>query len=191
MQAVILDGGREGDATCDAARAVLVAELAERGWSVESIRLAERSIKPCVGCFGCWFRTPGECVQADDGREVARAMARSDALVLLTPLSFGGYGRLLKTALDRVIPNILPWFTTRAGEMHHVMRYPNRQSLLGVGVQREPDAEGAAIFRELLERNGLNMDSPVIASVVLRETDDEASRRAELRDLVGKLGGVS
>jgi hypothetical protein len=45
----------------------------------------------CLGCFGCWLKTPGMCVEDDAGRQVARAIVQSDTTVLYTPATFGGY----------------------------------------------------------------------------------------------------
>ena len=33
-----------------------------QGWEVIS---DDGKIKPCIGCFGCWTKTPGECVIRD------------------------------------------------------------------------------------------------------------------------------
>ncbi len=191
MHAVILNGAREGDDACEGANETLVRELEALGWTVESIALREKSVRPCRGCFGCWLKTPGECVQDDDGRLVARALAGADLQILLTRLSFGGYGGLLKTALDRIIPNILPFFTTRRGEMRHVLRYPDPACFLGVGVQAATDAESAAVFAELVERNALNMDSPVFGALVVAEDEPETARAERLRAFVARVGSGS
>jgi multimeric flavodoxin WrbA len=45
--------------------------------------------------------TPGECVIKDAGCDVARDVSHSDLVILLTPMSFGGYSSELKKAVDR------------------------------------------------------------------------------------------
>ena len=79
--------------------------------------------------FGCWVKTPGQCVQDDPAREVARACARADLVVLFTPVTFGGYSSELKKAIDRSIPNLSPIFIRIRGETHHPCRYASRASL--------------------------------------------------------------
>ena len=32
------------------------------GWDVIS---DDGTIRPCIGCFGCWVKTPGQCVIHD------------------------------------------------------------------------------------------------------------------------------
>ena len=33
-----------------------------KGWEIIS---DNGTIKPCIGCFGCWLKTPGRCVIKD------------------------------------------------------------------------------------------------------------------------------
>jgi multimeric flavodoxin WrbA len=158
--------------------------LRTAGWTVETLRVEELSIKPCVGCFGCWLKTPGECGRQDDGRTVARASIQSDAAFLLTPVSFGGYSGLLKTAIDRLIPNVSPLFEKIDGEMHHKQRYPYKQEFYVVGWQRQPNAESAAILAQLAHRNAINMHSVRSACVVITSVHAEAEQRALLAGVV-------
>ena len=37
---------------------------------VEFVDLSKLKISNCVGCFGCWTRTPGKCVIRDDATKV-------------------------------------------------------------------------------------------------------------------------
>ncbi len=83
--------------------------------SVRSVRVSERRIGPCMGDFFCWTRSPGECTQDDDNREISRTFVGSDLVVFLTPVIFGGYSSELKRALDHLIPNISPFFVTLGG----------------------------------------------------------------------------
>ena len=124
-------------------------------------------IAPCLGCFGCWQRTPGVCVIDDAGREVARLAARCDLLVFFTRITFGGYSSELKKAVDRLIPNISPFFTRVGGEVHHRLRYAGAPRLLAVGLAAGPDEEAEGIFRELVERNAINGRNPAHAAAIV------------------------
>ncbi len=136
-----------------------------------------------MGCFGCWVRSPGVCVIDDAGREVARLAARCDLLVFLTRLTFGGYSAELKKAVDRLIPNISPFFTKVRGEVHHRLRYAGAPRLLAVGLARQPDEEADGIFRTLLERNAVNMRSPAHAAVIVYDGDPPDALPAALDSL--------
>jgi multimeric flavodoxin WrbA len=55
----------------------------------------------CVGCFNCWFVTPGECVFNDYGRELAKRICQSDLLIIFSPVTFGSYSSYAKKIIDR------------------------------------------------------------------------------------------
>lgn len=191
MRALVLDGSREGDARAPAVRQALLEELARRGWQVEALELRRLDVAPCVGCFGCWVRTPGLCVIDDAGRDVARRAARCDLMALLTRVTFGGYSSELKKAVDRLIPNISPFFTKVRGEVHHKLRYEGAPRLLAVGLLPGPDAgpvaEAEGIFRTLVSRNALNARSPAHAAVTVQDGQGPDAVRASI---AGALDGM-
>jgi len=104
----------------------------QRGYESRFIEAASLSIKPCLGCFGCWVRTPGVCVIADEGRAFAEALMPADLFVLMTSIPFGSFAPSIKRALDRSIPILLPFFKIHGGEMHHVQRSRKPRRLLHV-----------------------------------------------------------
>ena len=186
MKVLILDGNSQDDTTENGIREMLCEALCAKGWLAETKPLAQMRVGPCVGCFNCWFKTPGECAIHDDGREVARAMANCDALIFLSPVTFGGYCSRLKYAVDRMIPTISPLFEKVGGEMHHKRRYP-AHGFLAIGWQCEPDAESAAVFARLAARNAINMHAPASGSTVLHGRQSPDERRAEVVRLVERL----
>ena len=161
--------------------------LRARGWEPGTVFLEALSVKPCVGCFQCWLKTPGECFQKDDGQYVAKAMARCEALFFLSPVTFGGYSSVLKHAADRAIPTISPLFQWVGGEMHHRLRYKPAHHFLAVGWQSAPDAESAEVFARLAARNAMNMQAPVSGSAVLLGGQAAADQQAELERLAARL----
>ena len=80
-------------------------------------------VKPCMGCFGCWIKTPGRCVINDRCSDIPSYIAKCDEVVLISPVLFGCYSESIKAVIDRSIPYILPYFRIVGGEMHHKMRY--------------------------------------------------------------------
>ena len=34
------------------------------------INLLNKNISNCIGCFGCWTKTPGKCIIRDDATEI-------------------------------------------------------------------------------------------------------------------------
>ena len=171
MKAVIFNGAKEGDLTLEGVEKALVDQLTKARWAVEPIELRDTQIAPCLGCFGCWIKTPGICVIDDAGRETTRKAIQSDLQVWLTPVTFGGYSSELKKAIDRIIPILLPYFKVYQGQIHHQMRYEKYPNLLVIGVQ-EAAADHEETFVALAERNMLNFRPPAYAfSVFPREKD--------------------
>ena len=187
MHAVILYGGKQADAPVLSIHTLLEQSLRANGWSVETLWLEQMSIRPCIGCFNCWLRTPGECQFKDDGNAVARAMVHCEARFFLTPVTFGGYSGLLKTAMDRLVPTISPLFMRYKGEMHHKLRYESPSMTFAVGWQAVPDDETAGVFARLLARNALNMHAPACGSAVLHGGQTDAEKQAALATLLHAL----
>lgn len=163
MNALILNGDRPENVAAESFRDAFTAEFGRRGFGVESVSLPEMDIAPCLGCFGCWTRNPGLCLINDTGRDVARKIIQCDVMILLTPITFGGYCSHLKKALDRALGNLLPFFMKIDSEIHHKPRYEDYPRWVVVGFQNEPDDRQADIFRQLVARNSLNWHSPSFA----------------------------
>ncbi|MCK5412054.1 MAG: flavodoxin family protein [Gemmatimonadetes bacterium] len=167
-RALVLNGALPGDETLAPVEEELLALLRETGATVRDFQLRDIPLAYCQGCFECWIKTPGLCkTDGDAGREITGAMMGSDLMVLLTPVTFGGYSSEIKKAMDRSICIVSPFFRRIDGEVHHRRRYRRYPAIAGVGVLREPDEKQERIFRTLVERNALNFDSPVTAVCVL------------------------
>ncbi|MFX1337854.1 MAG: flavodoxin family protein [Promethearchaeota archaeon] len=160
MKALILNGTRKQDPEIEDLYNHLIDELRDSGWEVTSLILKDIKISHCLGCFECWIKTPGECVINDYSREITKLAIQSDLLLFFTPVTFGGYSSELKKAVDRLIPNLLPFFKKVEGEIHHVQRYEKRFSLLVVGYLNYGNDEKMQIFKTLVDRNALNMAPP-------------------------------
>jgi len=168
MKAVFFKGSPPagGDLLCNRASAAVMAKMKALDWEAKAFALAGMDIKACRGCFSCWVKTPGRCIIEDDQESILRAMAVSDLVIWLTPITFGGYSPELKKALDRIIPIILPFFNKVQGETRHPLRYAFRRRLLAIGTQKREDAGSEDIFRRLVKRNALNMDNAEAVTMV-------------------------
>ncbi len=80
----------------------------------------------CTGCFGCWLKTPGECVMHDGTEHIGSTIAKSEQVWIFSEIVYGGFSAAVKRVLDRCIPSVLPFFSRRHARMHHAARYPNR-----------------------------------------------------------------
>ena len=168
---VILDGRGPADKDLGPVFGALSDVLGSEGDLIETFRLHEMKLAHCLGCFGCWLKTPGMCVEDDDGRRVAKAVIQSDTTVFFTPVTFGGYSADLKKMMDHFIQLISPYFQVEHGEVHHPPRYAHRPRLVMVGIQRQPNAHEAHIFKTLAGRNAINFHPPSYAAEVVATTD--------------------
>jgi multimeric flavodoxin WrbA len=166
-KAIILDGSSEEDQEAGFAAESLHAELARSEIRFKHHFLRDMAIANCTGCLQCWTKSPGECVIDDEQWKINADMARSNIVVLITPVTFGGYSSELKKGMDRLIPVLLPFFRKYNGETHHPSRYGNEWNLFGVGTLAVHDEEKEFLFQDIVHRNSLNMHSKVTSSLIL------------------------
>ncbi|MGA3095797.1 MAG: NAD(P)H-dependent oxidoreductase [Bryobacteraceae bacterium] len=181
---VILDGSGSGDKDLSPVLNVLSHTLQADSAQVETFPLREMKLAHCLGCFDCWVKTPGICVEADAGRQVAKAIVRSDVTVFFTPVTFGGYSPELKKMVDRLVQIASPFFRMDHGEVHHPPRYAHRPRLMMVGVQRHPNPGEAHIFKTLAGRNAINFHPPSYAAEVVLATDGGDALRERFEALL-------
>jgi multimeric flavodoxin WrbA len=73
---------------------------ASAGAKTETMFLSDYNLAPCDDCQAC-FKTKN-CVITDDWKELFRRVAEADALVLGSPVYFGGVTAQVKTFIDRI-----------------------------------------------------------------------------------------
>ncbi|MCR5226558.1 MAG: hypothetical protein K6E27_05040 [Eubacterium sp.] len=123
------------------------------GWEVIS---DDGSIKPCVGCFGCWVKTPGECVIKDKYNRMGALIHHADEVVVITRYSYGCFSSFVKNVFDRSIGWVLPYFEKVNGEMHHKMRYQETKTVTFIFRAEsfnDEDKEKAKSYVEAVCRN--------------------------------------
>ncbi|MGW8180458.1 MAG: NAD(P)H-dependent oxidoreductase, partial [bacterium] len=119
---------------------------------------------------------------------IVSTIVKADLLVLLTPITFGGYSSELKKLLDRAICLVSPFFMKVQGETHHTPRYESLPRLLGVGVASGCDIECQKIFKTLVQRNALNLHAPACSAAVVDGTGSDEEIRSEILDSISDLG---
>lgn len=127
------------------------------GKEVKWINLSELNVSNCVGCFGCWTKTPGRCVIRDDAAHVYPLIAASDKVLYVSRIKYGGYDTIMKTMLERAIPVQQAFLRIVQGETHHVQRAVTSKQAVIVAYG-ETSEEEQALFRRLVERNARNMN---------------------------------
>jgi len=181
---VVLDGCGLPDQDLAPVLNELLDVLGRNGSQIETLHLHELKFAHCLGCFNCWVKTPGMCVENDAGRQIARAVIQSDCTVFFTPVTFGGYSAELKKMLDHFIQLISPFFAMDHGEVHHPPRYPHRPRLIVVGAQRRANQHEAYIFKTLAGRTAINLHPPAHAAEVVVATDAAGTLRQRFEALL-------
>jgi len=83
------------------------------------------TIHHCIGCFGCWIKTPGACVIRDNYGDMGEFLSKCTEVIIISKCCYGGFSPFVKNVLDRSISYLHPYFVIRNGEMHHLRRYEN------------------------------------------------------------------
>ena len=161
MKITVLNGNPQSDNTVfDDYLNHLSEELVSDGHNVTGFDLREMDIKYCIGCFGCWVKTPGECRSRDESREVCRAYINSDFVLWASPVIMGFYSSLLKKVTDKFVCLVHPYGEFVEGEVHHLPRYehyPKTGLLLERG--SDTDDEDVQIISDIHSRTALNFKS--------------------------------
>ena len=102
----------------------LVEGLREAGADVDVVKLREKTIQNCLGCFACWTKTPGRCLLDDDmSRELMDKWLASDLAVYASPLYNYGVTASMKAFIERTLPSMQPYFEMdESGRMYHPAR---------------------------------------------------------------------
>ena len=148
----------------------LVSNLENALHDVQTFTLRDMNIKYCVGCFGCWIKTPGECFHKDDMPEILRAAINSDLVLFTSPVIMGFASALLKKTMDRMIPVVHPYIVMDHGECHHLKRYKN-YPLLGLILEDndQTDQEDLEIIHNSYKRLSRNFKSELRFLKLTRE----------------------
>lgn len=129
MKVLVINGSPKGERsnTYQLTRAFLEG-MGESGEAIESQELTVRDldIRPCLGCFSCWGKTPGQCCMADDMERVMGKLLWADVTVWSFPLYYFSVPGPLKNLIDRQLPMVLPFMSPGGGETgsgSHPTRY--------------------------------------------------------------------
>jgi len=125
MRVLLINGSPKGSRsnTLQLSRAFLdgMAQILEL--QLRECCVKDRDIKPCLGCFACWNKTPGKCCISDDMAEVLENMLWADVILWSFPLYYFSVPGPLKNLMDRQLPMSLPFMTADSESGGHPSRY--------------------------------------------------------------------
>ena len=148
---------------------LIIHDLSKEQWEALAFPLKEETkiidnsgkIKKCMGCFGCWLKTPGRCVIPDEYQRMGELAAKAGELTIISKCSFGSYSFFVKNVLDRSISYVLPFFEIREGEMHHRKRYDNQFLMRVIFYGSDITEEEKETAKELVKANAANLHGKV------------------------------
>ncbi|NMB88417.1 MAG: hypothetical protein GYA17_08640 [Chloroflexi bacterium] len=182
MQVTLLNGSTAPGAL-DAYVQQLQHSLAAQGHTVTRLDLRDLKLRYCTGCWGCWVKTPGQCVTRDASLPMDRAIIQADFVLWAAPLRMGFPTELLKRAIDKHLPLIHPYMVVDQGEAHHLRRYP-ASPRLGLLLETEAgsDRRDLEIVSDIFCRTALNFKSRLEFSLTTETPPAE---------LAGRIGAAS
>jgi putative sterol carrier protein len=151
----------------------LVRGMREAGAEVCTVNLREKTIRPCRGCFLCWTKTPGRCVQLDDmTNELLPELLASDLIVYATPLYFQTMNAGMSIFRERLLPLSQPFVEKRDGKRAFLLRH-KLPPAAWLSVCALPDKSEFDALSTFLNHT-LHPDVPLVAEIY--RTSSEALR---------------
>ena len=174
---------------------LVIHDLSEKEWNkvsaeYESWKVVSDNgnIRPCIGCFCCWRKTPGECVIKDGYENLGALIHHADEVTVISRYTYGGFSAFVKNAFDRCIGYVLPQFEVIKGETHHKKRYDEDKAFTFIFYGHELSMEQKESARQYVEAVCANIRGHV-EDLIFRECEEktpvpERITKAEPRSVV-------
>lgn len=133
---------------------MLTDSLIRKGFNIKLIDIDNKDITFCRGCFGCWVKTPGECIMKDKISEINRSFVNSRVTFYLSPVIFGQFSANIKNVIDRSLPNVLPYFVKGPdGSTTHPLRYENNPAIYIIGYGENIESCDQQLFSDITKKH--------------------------------------
>jgi len=149
---------------------VMVSEFLEgakaAGASAENVLLADKDIKPCVGCYSCWTSTPGVCIHKDDMKDLLEKFVSSDTVLFATPVYVDNVTGIMKVFMDRLIAVGDPHMVRDDhGECRHVKKHDLPGAFVAVSNCGFPEQSHFEVLKVLYRRMARNFHCDLAAEI--------------------------
>ena len=119
--------------------------------SIYELDLTKTDIIDCSGCWSCWWKTPGRCINKDLDEFYTKYL-EADKVVIFSKAVKGFVSGNLKSLFDRIIPLFLPYVEVSTGESRHVPRYEKYPDIEFYYEGTFATEEGQLIFEDYIYR---------------------------------------
>lgn len=116
-----------------------------------NLNLYSTTVKDCLGCWSCWWTTPGWCVHKDLD-DFYKAYLAADKVLFFAKLNRGFVSGKMKTLLDRMIPHFLPYCVFKDGGTWHSPRYKKYPSIVFYYDGEFEDEEDRVLFTDYIQK---------------------------------------
>lgn len=110
----------------------------------------ELRVHPCIDCYDCWIKMPGECPIQDDLGSLIQDLSTTEELVIVTRCFYGGPSPFVKMVLDRMRGYMMPFLDMGENVSYYRLRYRGRMRLKMIFYDTPEKEEKTA--REYVER---------------------------------------
>ncbi len=114
------------------------------------------NISNCVGCFGCWVKTPGICVLKDGYDNMGISMGNCDEMIIISECCYGSVSPFVKTVQDRAISYFHADFEIRNDMMRDKVRYDNTITLSAYFYGKDISTKEKETAIEIIKANAEN-----------------------------------
>lgn len=133
-------------------RTMIIKEEGTREFESEfTFDLSQTDVAGCIGCWSCWWKTPGRCIHKDLD-EFYRQYINAEKVIYFSKVKKGFVSAKLKTLFDRMIPLYLPYVTYKTGESMHAPRYEKYPDIEFYYDGEFETEEGPRIFEDYIAR---------------------------------------
>lgn len=150
-------------------KTVVIRELGNYGVeAIYELDLTKNQIKDCTGCWSCWLKTPGRCINKDLDEFYTKYL-EADKVVIFSKITKGFVSGNLKSLFDRMIPLFLPYVEVSTGESRHIPRYERYPEIEFYYDGNFVTKDGRQIFEDYIYRTFDQFASKNITVKALKE----------------------
>lgn len=163
--------------------------MRDAGAEVEVVNLKQKKINYCIGCYSCWTKTPGICVQKDDmTTELFPKFIKSDIVVYATPLFHYQVNAQMKAFIERTLPVLMPYLQRKGDVTVHPLRHKH-PAVVFISVAGFPDV---SVFDALSfwANKAFGKSGALLAEIYrpAAESITEAGRRSDILAAMEQAG---
>lgn len=137
------------------------------------------SINYCLSCYSCWLKNPGVCLISDDIRYITEYFYKSEFFIIFSEIKFGCYSSKIKTIIERLLINMLPFFENRQELMFHASRYSKIPTYIMIGYGENLHDKEKKIFNDMVKKNAININQNKFLSMII-DTDKSEIRYGDI-----------